>query len=119
MRATDLGFPEIPPYYPNRLRNRIILGIVLVVVIVGVTVGVVLSKKGGGDDDDKNRTIAVNETTALPISTERPTGAPSTESIVNQFLSGLPAYSIDLAESPRRWYGLIAIHNTMTMNCTD
>jgi hypothetical protein len=106
--AEDLGLPEIEPYYPNRLRNRIILGIVLVVVIVAVAVGVVLSKNGSDDDDDdkavsvpgENRTVARNETTATATTlTERPTAAPSMVSIVDQFLAGLPAYSLDLAEN--------------------
>jgi hypothetical protein len=118
-----LGFPEIAPYYPNRLRNRVILGIFLVVVVVGVSVGVVLSKNGDGDANaGEGRTIASNETTAAnetrapsssPVTlterptagptslalTERPTAAPSTTSIVDQFLASLPAYSTDLAES--------------------
>jgi hypothetical protein len=146
--AEDLGLPEIAPYYPNRLRNRIILGIVLVVVVVAVAVGVVLSKNGSGDKvvSAENRTVTSNETstpspapaTRRPsrpsssptldptVSTESPalTNAPSlvtgiptttqptvpaeqvtdnptlpTQSVVNQFLNGLPAYSTDLAES--------------------
>jgi hypothetical protein len=111
--AEDLGLPEIEPYYPNRLRNRIILGIALVVVIVGVAVGVVLLKNGSEGDKAmvvENRTATRNETTApsssptmptappSPKSSQRPTAAPSS-SVVNQFLSGLPAYSVDLAEN--------------------
>jgi hypothetical protein len=83
----------------------VILAIVLLVVVVAaVSVGVVLSKN---DHDQavlvENKTIAANETSVPSFSsvnsTERPTAAPFPESIVNQFLSGLPAYSIDLAES--------------------
>jgi hypothetical protein len=149
--AADLVFPEIAPYYPNRLRNRVILGIVLVLVVVAVAVGVVLSKNGSGDGDKavsvENRTVTANETavpssspdndqrptarspapgtrrpsrplspvteqptddqtldpTVFPTTTqptpEGPMAAPSVPSVVDQFLIGLPAYSIDLAES--------------------
>jgi hypothetical protein len=99
----DLGLSEIAP---NRLQNRILLGIALVVLVVAVLVGVVLSKSGGGSDDKvvlvENRTIAVNETSApssSPVTTtEQPTAAPSVP-ISDQFLNGLPAYSINLAEN--------------------
>jgi hypothetical protein len=118
--AEDLGLPEIAPYCPDRLRNRVILGIVLVVVVVAVAVGVVLSKNGDGDEVAlvENRTVAANETsasssspatlterpTASPSSspatlTERPTASPSTTSIVDEFLNNLPAYSMNLAEN--------------------
>jgi hypothetical protein len=103
--AEDLGLPKSAPYYPNPLRNRIILGIVLIVVIVGVSVGVVLSKNGVGGNKTvvvENQTVAVNETSApsaSPVtSTVQPTAAPSVLSVVDQFLSGLPPYSMDLAE---------------------
>jgi hypothetical protein len=102
----DLGFPEIPPYYPNRLRNRVILGIVLLVIVVAaVAVGVVLSKNNDGGQAVlvENTTVAGNKTSAPSappaMSTKRPSAAPSVPSVVNQFLDSLPAYSTDLAES--------------------
>jgi hypothetical protein len=70
-------------YYPNHLRNRIFWGFVLVVVVVAVSVGV------GAKAVSMPRE---NETT-----TGRPTAAPSTASVVNQFLNGLPPYSKELA----------------------
>jgi hypothetical protein len=87
-QPADFVLPEIEPYYPNRLRNRIIFGVVLLVLVVAaVSVGVVLFKS----DSDKavsvqNRTVAGNET-------------PSVRSIVDQFLAGLPDYSLKLAEN--------------------
>jgi hypothetical protein len=163
----DLGFPEIPPYYPNRLRNRMILGVVLLVILVAaVAVGVVLSMNGNDNDQAvlvENKTITVNETSdpsslsALPThrptrltlspTTERPTDDPTlgltlpptdvptasqdaatlaptslrptspptsvsaVPTVVNQFLDGLPPYSIELASTNASSPQAIALDN--------
>jgi hypothetical protein len=67
--AQDLELAEIEPYYPNRRRNRTILAVAVVVAVVVVATVAVIAQK--------NKEVPVAE----------------------QFLSGLPAYSIKLAES--------------------
>jgi hypothetical protein len=86
--AQDLVLEEIGRNNPRLgARRKWILAVVALVVIAGgVSVGVVLSQSGD------------NQITARP--TSPPTAALFVPSvIVNQFLSGLPPYSINLAES--------------------
>jgi hypothetical protein len=113
------------PQYPDRARNRTIFGIViLVVVAAAVSVAVVLSKNG---DDKMTPIVGNETTSAEPslsptrhptrpslspvthnptsdptlLRTNAPTvptmtAAPSSL-VVNQFLTGLPPYSLELA----------------------
>jgi hypothetical protein len=106
-----------PDFLSDATKKRILLTVVVVVVVaVAVALGVALSQGGGSSS---NPTPAVNE--ANPPSTEGPTishiaftptsipttarpaapptAAPSGPSVVEQFLAGLPAYSLDLAEN--------------------
>jgi hypothetical protein len=76
--------------------------VLLIVVVVAVSVGVVLFKSNGDKAVSlQNRTVAGNETMPSPVTstTERPTAAPTVLSIVDQFLAGLPDYSLYMAEN--------------------
>jgi hypothetical protein len=86
--AQDLTLEYIEPYYPGRLRNRIILAIMLLaMVIVAVSVGIAIPTRGDGKSSLPER------------STTSPTAPPSGSSIVDQFLGGLPFYSVLQAKS--------------------
>jgi hypothetical protein len=78
-----------PDFISDVTKRRILAAVIVVVLVVAVTVGVVLSKNG---DESK-------EPMPSPTLTESPTAAPSAASIVDQFLNGLPAYSVSLAEN--------------------
>jgi hypothetical protein len=64
----------------------------LIAVVVALSVGVAVFKS----DSDK---VSVQNTTFVGNETTEPTAAPSVLSIVDQFLAGLPAYSLELAEN--------------------
>jgi hypothetical protein len=91
----DVGEPE---FLSDTTKKRILLIVVLVVIAAAVSTGVVLSQNSGSDSKP---TPVVNETSEIS-----PAASPSTtpsaqpvQSAVNEFLAGLPGYSIDLAQS--------------------